>query len=90
MTRTKISKIFKDSGGKITIIQFPNGLLFAWIVCKIIGLLIADGQFADGISMLSTAVLFTWAYLEITSGVNYFRKGLGLIVIIFIVRGFFS
>ena len=47
------------------------------------------GQSTDKIHalfvMLSFGFIFTWAWLEITSGVNYFRRALGLSVLIIAV-----
>jgi hypothetical protein len=47
--------------------------------------MLADGNVATGLDHLSRAILVTWAYLEITDGVNYFRRLLGTIVMIALV-----
>jgi hypothetical protein len=40
---------------------------------------------SDVFSLIGTASLIVWSGLEIISGVNYFRRALGLVVMIFSV-----
>jgi hypothetical protein len=75
------SNVFKDQNGRIVIWQWPNVPLFAWLALKTIAMLSNDPQRAASFSNLSTAFLFTWAFLELTQGVTVFRKLLGLVVI---------
>lgn len=67
----------------------PNIPLFGWLLTKLASLPVADGKMKDGFDSLSMAFLFTWAYLEITKGVNLFRRLLGLFVIVALIIGFY-
>ncbi len=83
-------KIFKDDGGRFVLFQWPNFPLFAWIVCRIIIISQQDGSFKSGVALLGSAFLFTWAYLELTKGINYFRKSLGFVVLLMVIIGMFT
>lgn len=78
---------FKDNQGKIVIFQKPNSPLIGWIVFLILGLLVGHHQprLHELCNALRFGFIFTWAWLEITSGVNYFRRTLGLIVLFVVV-----
>lgn len=80
---------FKDAYGHIVIVQLPNITLCAWFLFKLISIILTKGQVKTGFELLSMAFLFTWAYIEMTKGVNYFRKLLGLIVIIVLIANYF-
>src|SRR4051794_9329072 len=73
-------RFFKDKNGRIVLWQSPNLLLYSWIALKIFSMLLS-GRSKTGLEHLSTAVLFAWAYFEIVSGVNLFRKVLGAVVL---------
>jgi hypothetical protein len=51
--------------------------------------LIPAGVINAGFANLSTAFLFTWAYLEITQGASYFRRVLGAVVLAGVLMSFF-
>lgn len=82
--------VFKDKQGHIVIWQWPNVPLYGWLVFKLLSLAVHVATLKHGFDNLSMAFLFVWAYLEITSGVNYFRRALGLIVMIFLMVGYFQ
>ncbi|MDB5170140.1 MAG: hypothetical protein JWN82_536 [Candidatus Saccharibacteria bacterium] len=81
--------VFKDANGRIAIWQRPNIPLIGWILFKAISLLTDDQHLKHGSASISTAFLFVWAYLEITKGINYFRRVAGFVVLCVIVSGFF-
>ncbi|PLS81589.1 hypothetical protein CYG49_01675 [Candidatus Saccharibacteria bacterium] len=74
-------RFFKDSKGNVVITQPPNFPLIAWAVLKVTSLLPWQGDISNGFNLLSSAFLFVWAYLELTAGVNHFRKSLGVLVL---------
>lgn len=78
---------FKDKNGRVVIFQFPNLPLLAWILFTILNLLLGSKypKLQHLFSMLSFGFIFTWAWLEISSGVNYFRRALGLLVLVIII-----
>jgi hypothetical protein len=85
----KILNIFKDPEGRIVIWQPPNLLLIVWVFCKLLVVVVNIDNLETGFSSLGSASLFAWAYLEARSGVNIFRKTLGLIVACVIIWTFF-
>jgi hypothetical protein len=60
----------------------PNLWLIAWAVLTFISLLI-NGKPADVVGWAASVALIVWALLEIFKGVNYFRRALGVLVLIF-------
>jgi hypothetical protein len=87
--KLSIDQFIKDKHGHIVLWQTPNVLLYSWIVLKVVTWLLSTSHLKSGLGQLSTAILFAWAYLEATKGVNYFRKLLGAVVLGMIVIGFF-
>lgn len=75
-----LTNFFTDKSGHIVIGQWPNIPLWGWMTAKLLSLLADNPALVSGFSGLSTALLVTWAYLEITSGVNGFRRLLGAVV----------
>lgn len=73
-------RFFRDKNGNIVIAQFPNLPLIGWFICFCISRIIPFGNqhLSESFYILSLCFLFTWSYLELTQGVNYFRKCLGL------------
>ena len=80
---------FTDKNGKWAIIAFPNGLLLAWLLIVIIGMLVNDEALKNSLGRLNNAVIFVWAYLELTTGVSYFRRVLGGFILLVITIGYF-
>ncbi|MGV9001819.1 MAG: hypothetical protein ACOH18_02595 [Candidatus Saccharimonadaceae bacterium] len=81
----KLDKFFKDKRGKWTLFQFPNRLLLVWIVLVTINLFLRS----QAVGLVSSAVLFAWAYSELTEGSSSFRKAMGGFFIIVVVVGYF-
>jgi hypothetical protein len=65
--------------------QSPNLLLSVWIVLLIVNFFIQNQHART----LQGAVLFAWAYLELTQGESYFRKSLGAVVLASVTLSFF-
>jgi len=80
----KFSNFIKDKHKRIVLIQAPNSALIGWIIFTLLNLLWSSNQpkVHYFFGMLSFGFIFTWAWLEITSGVNYFRRTLGVLVLI--------
>ena len=73
---------FKDKHGEVVIGQKPNGPIVVWAVTFGISFLPLPEVVAQIIALISFGALFTWCWLELTSGVNYFRRLLGMIVLV--------
>ncbi len=73
-----VKQFFKDKQGHWAIIQIPNLLLSGWIIITVVNFFVRNPH----ISTLQNTVLFAWAYLELTEGASYFRRTLGVIILI--------
>ena len=80
--QSPLDKWFKDKHGKVSLFEPPNWPIIAWAGFRVISYLHFPPHIKTGFEFLSTAALIVWAYLEITSGVNYFRRSLGTAVLI--------
>jgi hypothetical protein len=78
-------KIFRDRNGNIVLAQAPNLLIILWLATTILKLVFTTGRIDSLLEILSFGFLFTWAWAEITQGVNYFRRGLGTVVLLAII-----
>lgn len=85
-----IKEFFRDGTGRIVLFQRPNALLYGWVVCRSLSMILVEGRLRSGLGHLAAAFLFAWAYMETTKGVNYFRRLLGLFVLVVLVYGFFA
>jgi hypothetical protein len=77
-------KFWLDSHGKLIIWQMPNIYLISWAVLTIISL-IFTGTVSNIFLWLGVVAIVVWSLLEIFKGLNYFRRLLGLIVLIVVV-----
>jgi hypothetical protein len=82
MENSFFDKTFRDREGKIVIAQMPNLPIIVWISASLLGLIFTTGKINTGLNLVAFGSLFTWAWEELFQGVNYFRKTLGLIVLI--------
>lgn len=66
------------------IAQFPNPPLLIGLVA--LGLrYLTSGTWADALAAIGYVFIAIWAYLELTAGVNLFRRAIGLAGLIYIV-----
>jgi hypothetical protein len=82
---TFYKKIFLDINGRFVVSQWPNWPLLVWIACVLLTKVIKSGFDYTIISWAGTLALVYWAYLELFYGVNYFRRSLGLVVLVYII-----
>ncbi len=78
---TALRRFFTDANGTIVIGQRPNIFITVYFVSWIL-LRIADNRTSDSVELVGTIALTLFALLELTTGVNPFRKTLGLAVLI--------
>ncbi|MDV2998396.1 MAG: hypothetical protein N5P05_000002 [Chroococcopsis gigantea SAG 12.99] len=81
MENTVLNKTFKDGQGNIVIAQPPNLPIILGIGATLLKYVAPAGNFYLAVDMIAFGSLFTWAWLELFEGVNYFRRGLGLVVL---------
>ena len=79
---TLFDKFFRDSNGNIVIAQPPNPPLILWGMASLLKLIFTGGLTHVGLDLIAYGSLFTWAWLELFQGVNYFRRTIGLIVLV--------
>ena len=84
MLKKYIVNFFKDKNGKIVIAQFPNRPLFIAAFFYAIQFINNDLTMVIGKWGFFITLMY-WAYLEIVSGVNSWRKFLGLSVAIWLI-----
>jgi hypothetical protein len=77
-------KIWRDHDGKVVIWQFPNIWLIGWAIVTVISMFLHGGV-GTIVSIIADILLGIWAVLELFQGVNYFRRGLGLVILIFTI-----
>ena len=77
-------KIWRDDEGRVVIWQNPNKWLIGWLIFTFLSLFFT-GLTADILGWIGSAALIIWSLLEIFKGANYFRRGLGFIVLIYAI-----
>ena len=82
-------KIWRDEDGHVVIFQMPNAWLIAWAVLTMLSLFTGK-LVSDVFSWASIGALIIWCLLEIFDGVNYFRRGLGTVVLVFAILMIFK
>lgn len=82
-------KFWKDDKGNYVIWQWPNKFLIAWAILTLISLFI-NGTISTIVWWLALIDLAIWAGLEIWKGVNYFRRVLGVVVLIMTLMAAFK
>ncbi len=88
-TRRILNAFFRDKHGRLVLGQFPNVPLIGWLLLTVAAHGFPLGTARTGVGYLSEAFLFTWAYLEITQGVTYFRRTLGGVVLVAVLLNYF-
>lgn len=83
-------RIWRDRRGRIVIWQTPNIWLIIWVVLTCVSLFASSRGMANIAWWASSAVLAVWALLEIFKGVNYFRRALGLVILLMTVGATFG
>lgn len=82
MEDTLFNRTFRDSQGNIVLAQMPNLPILVWLAATLLNLIPPPGNIHTGLDAIAFGSLFTWAWLELFEGVNYFRRTLGFIVLL--------
>jgi hypothetical protein len=88
--RSLWDKLWFDRGGNLVIYQRPNVWIIAWAVLDIVAIFAPSKHTASIAWSIGSAALIIWALLEVFRGVNYFRRALGLIVLLLSVGSIFK
>lgn len=70
---------------KSEIFQPPNLPLLVWLGATLLTHILPYGQLNFAAALIAFGSIFTWAWLEIFQGTNQFRRGLGTVVMVFII-----
>ncbi|MBW4694596.1 MAG: hypothetical protein KME27_22840 [Lyngbya sp. HA4199-MV5] len=79
---TLFDRTFRDSEGKIVLGQMPNLPLLVGLTAILLHLILPSGKLGIGLDLVAFGALFTWAWQEVFEGVNYFRRAIGLVVLV--------
>ena len=85
MNETLFDRLFRDGTGEIVIGQPPNLPILIWVSATLLKLVFKTGQVKIGLDLLAFSSLLYWSFLEITQGVNFFRRDLGVVVLIAVI-----
>jgi uncharacterized membrane protein len=66
-------------------VQKPNPPIIVWLVATVLTHVLPYGKLSFLASLIAFGALFTWAWLEIFSGTNNFRRALGTAVMILLL-----
>lgn len=77
-------RFFHDDDGNIVLFQPPNAPILAWLIAMLASHITA-GTLELFCKLVAFGALFTWAWLELFNGVNYFRRCIGAAILILIV-----
>lgn len=79
---TLFDRTFRDREGNLVIAQMPNLPILVGLAATFLEFLLPSGKLQNGVDLVAFGALFTWAWQELFSGVNYFRRGLGLVSLV--------
>jgi hypothetical protein len=82
MENSLFDKTFRDDEGNIVLGQMPNLPILVWLAATLLKLIPTSDSIHIGLDAVAFGSLFTWAWQELFEGVNYFRRALGLVVLI--------
>lgn len=77
-----LDRIFRDGEGQLVIAQAPNLPLIVGLVATLLQATLPSGSGQATLDLIAFGAWFTWAWQELFEGVNYFRRSLGLIVLL--------
>jgi hypothetical protein len=83
-------RIWKDKHGDVVIAEMPNRWVVAWAVLVFLSMLSSSDGWQVIFWWLSVVAVAIWAYLEVTQGVNYFRRGLGIVGFLLVIAATFA
>jgi hypothetical protein len=75
-------RVFRDDAGNIVIAQAPNLPILLWLAASLLSYGVPGENLHRGLEAVAFGALFTWAWQELFEGVNYFRRSLGLVVLL--------
>jgi len=83
--QTFSDKFWHDKDGNLVVWSKPNIFLWVWIAATVISIVMTTNSLERAITFVGGIAIIIWAVLELGWGVNYFRRLLGLCVLLLIV-----
>lgn len=80
--------LFEDKSGNMVYGQMPNLPIIVWGAAKVMSLVPWAAPVQPILEAVAFGALFTWAWLEIFDGANWFRRILGITVMTLTLLGF--
>jgi hypothetical protein len=87
--KSLLTRFVSGKDGRVHIIQWPNLPIVGWFLSMTVATFVASGSIKAGFLNVSLAFLAIWSYLEVTQGLSYFRRALGVIIGILTVYSLF-
>lgn len=81
-------RFWNDKHGNFVVWQRPNIFLWTWIVSVVVSVLMDTNAVERFVTLVGEIAIFIWAVLELTRGVNGFRKLLGFCVLLLFAVSF--
>ncbi len=81
MENTLFDKTFRDNQGHIVIAQPPNLPLIVAVTAFLLKQVISNDSLYLIIDIIAFGSFFTWAWMELFQGVNYWRRTLGFLAL---------
>ena len=79
--------LFKTKNGDIVVGQRPNAPILIWFTTLLLSQIPQLDEVQSELLTLSTAALVVWALLELTRGINLFRRLIGAGILGLIILG---
>lgn len=82
MESTAFDRTFKDNQGNLAIFQKPNLPSMVGLAALLFSISPISPFLQTLFGAIAYGAIFTWSWLELFQGVNYFRRILGLVVLV--------
>lgn len=80
--RSFSDKFWHDKHGNFVAWQKPNIFLWVWFVTAVVNFFLQNNSLERYVGYVGMVSILIWAALELFRGVNYFRRTLGLCVLL--------
>ncbi len=75
-------RFFKNKEGRVVLFQAPNVPIVIWVLSIVLNRIIKDQDISRYLGYIGFGALIFWAGLEIVYGASYFRRTLGLVILL--------
>ena len=75
-------RFWHDKNGDLVVLQWPNKTIVAWFITFVLSEVIHTQPFKFVLSWTAFVLLVIWSVREIRGGVNYFRRSIGVLILL--------